>query len=258
MKTQFFYRFVIALMLITAAGNLAAQDFKGGTVTYQQTTRYDFESIFGKFENPEYNHWVASLPRQNQSVKLLHFTQEKALFRQDPSGIENSNKPLQQGLQKASYFQPPKTLLLQVYSDFTQNEAIRQVEFMTRYFLIPGPIEKKAWKLTSKRLKIQDYVCTAAEMTQGEDQITAWFTSEIPVSVGPADYSGLPGLIMALEINGETAFLATSIDLTPPEEGVMFKPENGRKVTQEEFDNIMEEKTQEWRDTRKKGKKGRN
>ena len=39
MKTSFFYPFAIALMLIIAAGNLAAQDFKGGVVKYQQITK---------------------------------------------------------------------------------------------------------------------------------------------------------------------------------------------------------------------------
>ncbi len=256
MKKQFFYPFVNVLMIISAAGSLSAQDLQGGTVTYQQTTRYNFLSIFGKFNNPEADDWVASLPRQNQSVKFLHFTREKALFRQDPREIEISSKRLQEALQKADYFIPPGALLLQVYSDFTKNEAIRQVEFMTRHFLIFGPIEKKAWKLTNKMIRILDYTCMGAELKQGDDLITAYFTSEIPISAGPAEYNGLPGLILALEVNGETAFLATSIDLTPPDAGVVSQPERGKKVMQNEFNKILEEKVIEWNETRKEGKGG--
>jgi len=256
MKVKYFYRFIIIVLLIVFTGSLRAQDFQGGTITYQQTTRYDFQSIFGKFNNPEADEWVASLPKQHQSLKLLYFTKGKALFQQDPREMEISSELLQQALQKADYFKPPEALLLQLYSDFTKNVAIRQVEFMTRHFLIFGPIEKKAWKLTNKMIKIQDYTCMGAELKQGDDLITAYFASEIPVSAGPADYSGLPGLILAVEINGETAFLATSIDLTPPDAGIVSQPDKGKKVTQDEFNKILEEKGKEWKETRSKGKGG--
>jgi GLPGLI family protein len=247
---------MLFVLILAGTSSAAAQDIKGGTVIYQQTTRYDFQSVFGKFDNPEADEWVASLPRKNQSVKFLHFTQEKALFLQDPDEQEISNRILQEALQKADYFRPPQTLLLQVYSDFTTNEAVRQVEFMTRYFLISGPVKKWTWKLTQKMIKVQGYTCMAAELRQDQDIITAYFTPEIPVSTGPAEFSGLPGLILALEINGETAFLATSVDLTPPDAGVLAPPDKGRKMTQEEFNRVLEEKVKEWEKTRFEGKGG--
>jgi GLPGLI family protein len=252
MKIHSFYRFMIIILLTTVTGNALSQDFKGGTVTYQQTTRYDFLSIFGTFNEPYADDWVASLPNENQSVKILHFTMEKALFQQDPGQIEIASPKLQQGLQKADYFRPPETLLLQVYSDFNQNEAVRQIEFMTRYFLISGPMEKRAWKLTNNMVKILDYACMGAEMKWGDDIITAYFTSEIPVSTGPAEYSGLPGLITAVEINGETVFMAISVDLTPPKDDALSEPDTGKKVTQAEFDEIIAEKVKEWEETRSK------
>ena len=137
-----------------------------------------------------------------------------------------------------------------VFWDIDKNESTRQIEFMTRQFLISAPIEKIAWKLTREMVKIQDYTCMGAEMKQGEKTIKAYFTSEIPVSIGPADYSGLPGLILAVEINGETAFLATSIDLSPPDESVLILPDKGSKMSQGEFDKILQEKGKEWKETR--------
>ena len=87
-------------------------------------------------------------------------------------------------------------------------------------------------------------------MERGDDIVTAYFTSEIPVSIGPADFSGLPGLIMAVEINGETVFMATSVDLTPPKDDALSEPDSGKKVTQAEFDEIVAEKEKEWKETR--------
>lgn len=129
-----------------------------------------------------------------------------------------------------------------MYYDFGKEEMIRQVSFMTRDFQISGPTEKKAWKLTNKMTKVQGYTCMSAELKTGDDTFNAWFTPEIPISTGPGIFYGLPGLILVVEKNGETAFMATSIDLILPTEDVLSKPDRGKKVTQEKFDEIVEEK----------------
>ena len=120
---------------------------------------------------------------------------------------------------------------------------------MTRSFLISGEIGNKAWKLTDNKIKVLDYICPGAELKEGDNTITAWFTSEIPIPTGPDEFYGLPGLILVVEINGETAFMATSIDLTSPGEGVIARPDKGKKVTQEEFDRIVAEKVKEYEET---------
>ena len=256
MKTRSFYPFVIAFMLIAVAGNLPAQDFKGGVVKYQRTTKYDFAKIFGidPNEGGRRGDWIASLPKENKKVQVLYFSPEKALYEEDPDADNAMSRNLQGALGRAEYVRPPQKMLQKVYWDLGKNEEIRHIEFMTRNFVVSGPIEKKAWKLTSKMVKILDYTCSGAELKQGEDLITAWFTTEIPVSIGPAVYSGLPGLILAIEINGEYAFIATSIDLTPPKEGVLSKPDSGKKVTREKFDKTVAEKEKEWKETRGRGR----
>ncbi|MBN2417025.1 GLPGLI family protein [bacterium] len=244
----------LALLFPVCSGTrLAAQEFRGCTVTYQQTTRYDFASIFGTFDNPEYNQWVASLPRQHEEPYVLYATPERSLYTKAPNTQDNPPEVLQQALQKADYFQAPGVLVRQVYHDFSAQERISQVEFMTRLFNIAGPMESCSWKLTGKMTKILDYVCAGAEMKEGDSVVSAWFTSEIPVSAGPSTYTGLPGLILALEINGETAYLATAADPAPPQGGLLIRPEQGTNVTPEEFAAIRAEKLKEWKETGSKG-----
>ena len=245
------------MILIFAAGNLTAQDFKGGVVKYQQTIKYDFKAIFGKFKDHKANEWVASLPTESRGVKVLYFTSGKGLYEDDPADKEAMPKKLQVALMKASYFKPPSPELKKVYYDFGKNEKIIQVEFMTRNFLVSDSIERVAWKLTNKKVKILDFICFGAELKKDDDLIFAWFTSEIPVSAGPDEFFGLPGLILALEINGETVFMATSIDLKTPIKDVLSEPGKGKKVTKVEFDKIMEEKIKEFKETKKSGIKKR-
>ena len=62
----------------------------------------------------------------------------------------------------------------------------------------------------------------------------------------PSGYGGLPGLILAVEMNdGNRRLEAIGIDLKPLENKVLKKPARGKKVTHEEFENIVAEKMKE-------------
>ncbi|MFC1620452.1 GLPGLI family protein [Candidatus Neomarinimicrobiota bacterium] len=247
MRTQPTYWFAFAVLLVVTAENLAAQDIMGGTVKYQQTERYDFDSVFGDFDDPRVTEWAASLPKESQRVKVLYFSGNEALYEEDTAEQKPVSRKLQWAMARADYMKPPSTELQKVYYDFRDNEKIEQVEFMTRDFLIFEKLERKAWRLTNKSTRILNYMCLGADLEMGDQSITAWFTSEIPISTGPDKFYGLPGLILAVEVDGETAFLATSIDLTPPAGGVLVKPDEGRKVTRKKLQRIMEEKIKEYK-----------
>ena len=80
-----------------------------------------------------------------------------------------------------------------------------------------------------------------------EKTITAWFTPEIPVSLGPLNYWGLPGLI--LELNEEkNIILCTKIVLSNKKNIKIKIPNSGKKVTQKEFDKIEREKLDSMKD----------
>ena len=77
--------------------------------------------------------------------------------------------------------------------------------------------------------------------------ITAWYTPQIPVSAGPAGYHGLPGLI--LETNdGSQTIICSKIVINPKKSNDIVEPKKGKKVTQKEFDLIMEKKMAEMED----------
>ena len=251
MKRLFFYSLVTVLLVIFVAGNSTAQDFKGGVVKYQQINKYNFKTIFGEFKDRTAQEWVESLPTEHKNGQVLYFTEEKSLYEEDPSENAALPRKLQEAIMKANYFKPPGPELKKVYYDFGKNERTKQVEFMTRNFLVSDLIARKAWKLTNKKIKVQNYTCLGAELKKGRTEIIAWYTSEIPVSSGPDLFFGLPGLILAVEINGETAYLATSINLNPPKDGELSKPDNGKRVTQEEFDIILAKKIKEFNETKK-------
>ena len=73
---------------------------------------------------------------------------------------------------------------------------------------------------------------------------TAWYTLQVPISNGPGNYQGLPGLI--LEINdGKKTIVCTEIILNPADKIKLQEPEKGKVVSQKKYDEIQKEKTKE-------------
>lgn len=90
------------------------------------------------------------------------------------------------------------------------------------------------------------------EMTQ----VIAWYTPMIPINQGPADYWGLPGLILEVSA-GNTTILCSKIVMNPAEKVEIKAPDKGQEVTKEEYNTIITEKMQEMRENRGRGNGGR-
>jgi GLPGLI family protein len=80
-----------------------------------------------------------------------------------------------------------------------------------------------------------------------EVEVTAWYTMQIPVSQGPGEYWGLPGLILEVSAD-KTTILCSKIVLNPAEKEVIETPSKGKEVTQKEYNDIMKKKIEEMRE----------
>lgn len=90
-----------------------------------------------------------------------------------------------------------------------------------------------------------------------ETTITVWYTPEIPISQGPSDYWGLPGLILEAN-NGRTALLCTKIVLNAEEKIIIEAPKKGKEITQAAYDKLRIEKTKEMSERFRGGNRGGN
>lgn len=127
-----------------------------------------------------------------------------------------------------------------VYRDHNAGTITKQIEFLSRTFLIHDELPKNEWKITDEIKKIGEYTCKKATLQQGDNIVEAWFTDEISSNEGPKIYFGLPGLVLKVQ-TGNLNVEATNISFSK-EKVDLEKPTKGKEVTQAEFDKIKKEK----------------
>ena len=132
------------------------------------------------------------------------------------------------------------------FVDLSTNSVVATRDLMGKKFLVTGTPEKYKWKMTGKSKQVGSYLCQEATWQDSTTQIIAWFTPMIPVQAGPDDYTGLPGVILHMNINdGETEITATDVQLGEVDSNTLLAPTEGEEVSQEEWTKIREEKMNE-------------
>lgn len=96
-------------------------------------------------------------------------------------------------------------------------------------YLLADTVQAIHWEIRQGEKWIAGFRCEAAlGIKQGTDSVLAWFTRELPGSFGPADYTGLPGVVLDLT-ELKTGTHLTAVKLEEKQLLVMF-PENARLI----------------------------
>ena len=100
--------------------------------------------------------------------------------------------------------------------DFENNKMSDAIEHLGKNYLIEDDIEPIAWKIQNDLKEVAGHICMKAytEDTLKNQKIVAWFAQDIPIKAGPDRFSGLPGMILEVDINdGAMLITANRIDL---------------------------------------------
>lgn len=225
------------LLLLTVALFIAALGYaQEGVITYGQVIKIEI-----KLEG-DASAFSDMLPKERKSEKTLLFNSESSLYQNKEKDDGEAMHMDSGGAGVMIKMDEPDN---KVFTDLATGAQVEQTEFMTRTFLVKGSAKNK-WKMTGNQKTILDYPCQEAELDGADKKTIAWFTPVIPVSGGPGNYGGLPGMILAVDIgDGHNTITATSVDLSEIEKGLIVKPKKGKKVSREEYDKIVERKMKE-------------
>lgn len=252
----------ISIFLIGIA--IQAQNFTGKAYYASKTNMEGNFKMEGKNMDPAQMKAIEEqMKKAMEKNYILSFNKTESVFEEE----QKLEQPATGGFQ----FKMASSNDDKLYKNLKTNQSISESEFFGKEFLIIDQLTKYDWKLTDETKKIGEYTCYKAtaiipvtneekkqyeefknkktesktvffSMSEPKDKtITVWYSPDISVSHGPAEYNGLPGLI--LETNFEkTTMLCTKIVLNPKDKVEIAKLTKGKKVTKAEFEKIMQER----------------
>jgi len=223
---------LILILVISFLGELTAQAPQGKIVYNRKTSWISIMSKLPYLSQEEIDRmtltWGNDDDNKGRNYELF-FKDHKSLYtyKEEMSEYGYSWK-------KGAY------VLIRDYKNKTMKD---QKEEIGTTFLIEEPIPKTKWKILNEIKEIHGYLCMKAETTNDikGQTIHAWFTDAIPMMGGPEGYSGLPGMILELDINdGDAVITATEIDLeTPIEKLPVPRKMKGKKSTTEQLNERL-------------------
>jgi GLPGLI family protein len=80
-------------------------------------------------------------------------------------------------------------------------------------------------------------------------EVEAWYTLQIPLKHGPAEYWGLPGLILEVSA-GKTTILCSEIIINPKEKISIEAPDKGKEINKQDYRSTVQGKMLEMRNNR--------
>lgn len=254
--------FIVLALLVTGVGTTYAQDFQG-IATYQSARKTRSIKFSGEGITPEMQKQIdEQMKKRDQKEFELKFNLSEATWKESES-LGAGPGGASSGIQVMSFSTGGGNGV--TYKNTAEDLLLKESDLFGKSFLIRDKLNALEWVFTDETRTIGQYTAQKAtysrtvqrqtiSFTNDEDgepemktdtiTVEAWYTPEIPVSHGPADYWGLPGLI--LEVNdGTTTYLCTKVVLNP-EDGIdIKKPRKGKKVTQEEYAALVQEKVKE-------------
>jgi len=271
---------IIGIMVATVI-TINAQNFQG-YATYQSSRKMDNMTM--KFEG-----MTPAMEAQIKEQMKKQFQREYELKFNLTESVWNEAESLDGGPEAAASGGGMRVVTMSAggggvtYKNTAENLFLQETEVFSKPFLVSDELEPREWEITNETKQIGNYTAQKAIFTDiresrvisltstsegdktKEDaepsvrmdtiRIEAWYTPQIPVSQGPENYWGLPGLIM--EVNdGTTTYICTKVVLNP-EEGVKIKrPSKGKKVNREELRAEIDAKMAEMGEKFSSGGKG--
>jgi GLPGLI family protein len=260
----------------------AQQDFQGKAYYFSKTPM-ELGSWGAKMSEQQKKQVEARLKNRLEKTFILTFNKEESIYREDEKldamsgatdswGKNFSPGDLYKNIKTNAFFQNQElygkqflvseniqplewkmgteTKQIGQYTCFkaTCSRAAFDISWWT--FSWEGARETTAEK-TSDSAKTDDVA--SSKMDPAEEviemvEIEAWYTPMIPVSQGPGDYWGLPGLILEVSA-GNTTLLCSKIVMNPEEKTKIEAPNKGKVVTKKEYNKIIIDKMQEFRNS---------
>jgi GLPGLI family protein len=245
------------------SGSMFAQDFSG-RATYKTHRKSSFELDSTTIAaNPGIQEQMeAQMRKMFQKTFTLDFTKSESMYKEEQELDAPKGPSANGGVMVMVMGGDGSSDIL--YKNIKEKRMANKTDLMGKIFLIKDNLVSYDWELTGETKNIGNYTCYKAVFEKEEESVeinmidgevkeekgmkkrtlVAWYTTDVPISNGPNNYGGLPGLI--LEVNdGDLTIVCSEIILNPKEVKEIKEPTKGKIVTRKKFAEISLEKTKE-------------
>lgn len=271
---DYFSKYLFGALFFLCVCNMYAQDFQG-QAEYVYKAKMDLGDWGARMSQEQKNQIAERLKNRLEKTYTLTFNKEESIYKENQkldaiSGATDSwGKNFTPGDQ---------------YKNIKTKEFVQDQEFYGKRFLVEDQLLNIPWKMETETKQIGGYTCFKAiaripsellsfwefewsklrnqntetkkeadsdkekEKTVEEvkfTEIIAWYSPQIPVSQGPSEFWGLPGLILELSI-GNTVMLCSKLVINPKEKVKIEAPNRGEEVNKKQYEEVVFKKMGEF------------
>jgi len=234
------YIIAIVLFLIFQTTELKAQKVEG-TIRYLRTQNW--AKMMASVDYISKNQrdrmmYMWGTRSEWKTYSLLHFNATESKY-------ENSEEEAEPGSE--GWSNRKETFFMKLnFKDYTLYDGIT---LMGKTYLIHDSIEPPKWKIMNDMKEVAGHICMNASMsdTLRKQNTIAWFALDMPISTGPDRFTGLPGIILEIDVNnGALIMTADKIEIKPltTELDVPVKIK-GKKINMAEYTKLIEQQIKE-------------
>ena len=264
MKLQLAFLFIFSLTSFSLPpGNTSTQDFQGKAYYFSQS-KMELGNWGARMSEAQKKQMKNRLKNRLEKTFVLSFTKEESFFKEEEKVDAYSGATDSWG---SNFARGPQ------YKNIKDNKLVQEQEFYGKKFLVKDQLQTIEWEMETETKLIGQYMCFKATATiptselswynfswqdlrnkPEEDtvkmtEVEAWYTLQIPLRHGPAEYWGLPGLILEVSA-GNTTILCSKIVLNPKEKVDIKIPEKGKVITKIDYQTTIKGKMMEMRNNR--------
>lgn len=262
-------------LIIPNTSKPVVQEFQGKAYYYSKS-KMELGSWGARMSEAQKKETYARLKNRLEKVYVLDFNKTESVFNEEDQMDAMSGATDTWG---ANFTRGEQ------YKDVKSAKLVQAQEFYGKKFLVKDDLTAIDWQIGSESKQIGKYMCfkatasvptsdltwydfswgdlrrapstsetaeTSGEISEPEvpmTEVEAWYTLQIPVSTGPGEYWGLPGLILEVSA-GNMTMLCSKVVMNPQETVMIEAPDKGKEITKADYQITVRTKMQEMRDNR--------
>jgi GLPGLI family protein len=263
------FNFFLFTVITLLAWNINAQKFSG-KATYISKSKMDLGTYGANFSEARKKQVAARLKNRLEKTYFLTFNNLESIFLEEEKIDALAGATDSWG----GYFSRGDH-----YKNIKEAKIVQSQEFYGKRFLVKDELYRIDWSMGTETKKIGQYTCYKAKAFVPSEELSwydfswsdlrpstakgagdenieekltlveAWYTPQVPVNQGPAEYWGLPGLILEVSANN-TTLLCTEIVISKEDKVAIEAPEKGKEITKKDYTLTVREKMVEMRSNR--------